>query len=293
MSGYIIYNGFWNPHTPPDPVHRLQRAAKERGWALIPLPNTVLTVTLGGDGVSVAGIKAGDTVLFWDKDIRLGEALEAMGAHVYNPIRGVEICDNKGATHLELAKAGIPMPRTLLAPMTYREIGQEIDTFLERAARELGFPMVVKECYGSLGGQVYLAHTPPELREMATKMGSTPFLVQEFIGNAAGQDLRLYVVGERVAAAMHRSSDTDFRSNIAGGGQGEAYTPTPAQAELAVRCCRLLGLDFGGVDLLWDKDGRPLVCEVNSNAFMEGITACTGVDVAAAIVEYVMAREGI
>lgn len=291
MSGTIIYNGFWNPHTPPDPVHRLRRAAEERGWTLTPIPNTALTVTLGREGVSVAGIRTGDIALFWDKDIRLGEALESMGVHVYNPIRGVEICDNKGATHLELAKAGIPMPRTLLAPMTYREIDSSIDIFLERAARELGFPMVVKECYGSLGGQVYLAHTPQALREMALKMHSTPFLVQEFIRNAAGQDYRLYVVGDRVAAAMHRFSDTDFRSNIAGGGQGKAYIPTPEQAALAVRCCRLLGLDFGGVDLLWDDNGHPLVCEVNSNAFMEGITACTGVDIAAEIIDYVMAKE--
>lgn len=293
MNGYIIYNGFWNPKTPPDPVHRLQKAAKERGWTLTPTPNTSLMVTLDGDGVSVDGINAGDVVLFWDKDIRLGEALESMSVHVYNPIRGVELCDNKGATHLALAKAGIPMPRTLLAPMTYRAIGEQIDTFLTRAADTLGFPMVVKECYGSLGGQVYLAHSPEELREMAMSMGSKPFLVQEFIENAAGQDYRLYVVGDRVAAAMHRFSETDFRSNIAGGGQGEAYTPTPEQEALAVKCCRLLGLEFGGVDLLWDENGHPMVCEVNSNAFMEGITACTGIDVAAAIIDHVMQKENI
>lgn len=291
MAGYIVYNGFWNPHTPPDPVHRLKAAAENRGWPLTPVPNTALPIVIGKDGAAVPGMAAGDVVLFWDKDIRLGQALTACGVHLYNPIDAIEVCDDKGATHLALAQQGIPMPRTLLAPMTYREVGAPIAAFLERAAEELGFPMVVKECYGSLGGQVYLAHDPPQLRRLAESMDSKPFLVQEFVEAAAGEDIRLYVVGDRVAAAMHRFSAGDFRSNIAAGGQGETYTPTPEQEDLALRCCRALGLDFGGVDLLWDAQGHPLVCEVNSNAFMGGITACTGVDVAGEIVDYVMERE--
>ncbi len=288
MTGYVIYNGFWNPNIPPDPVRRLVAAGEKRGLSLAACPNTSLPVRITETGLSVEGITPADVVLFWDKDIRLGEALEGMGVRVFNPIRGVELCDNKGATHLALAKAGIFQPRTLLAPMTYREVTDQIDVFLTTAAQELSFPMVVKECYGSLGGQVYLAHDPQELRELAMGMGSKPFLVQEFVAPSAGRDHRLYVVGERVVAAMHRCSAEDFRSNIAGGGRGEAYIPTPEEEVLAIQCCRLLGLDFGGVDLLWDEDGTPLVCEVNSNAFMEGIIACTGVDVADEIIRYVL-----
>ena len=110
-------------------------------------------------------------------------------------------------------------------------------------------------------------------------------------GETAGTDLRIYVVDGRVAAAMRRRSDTDFRANIGGGGHGEAYDPSPEEAALAVRCCRILGAQFAGVDLLWDADGSPLVCEVNSNAHMAGITACTGVDVAGEIVNFVFSRE--
>ena len=293
MAGYIVYNGFWNPHTPPDPVQRLQAAARQRGWTLRPIPNTALPIVVSPSGAAVPGMCPGDVALFWDKDIRLGQALTAMGVHLYNPIDAVAVCDDKGATHLALAAQGIPMPRTLLAPMTYRDITAPIDAFLRRAMEELSFPMVVKECYGSLGGQVYLAHDPEELRRMAMSMGSKPFLVQEFMRAAAGEDLRLYVVGDRVIAAMRRHSDTDFRSNIAAGGQGEAYIPTPEQEQLALRCCRTLGLAFGGVDLLWDATGAPVVCEVNSNAFMGGITACTVVDVAGAIVEYLRRQEPI
>lgn len=76
------------------------------------------------------------------------------------------------------------------------------------------------------------------------------------------------------------------------GWQGEAYRPTDEEAALAVRCCEILGAQWAGVDLLWDKEGRPLVCEVNSNAMVAGISACTGLDVAGAIVEYVLCGKG-
>lgn len=293
MAGFIIYNGFWNPELPPDPVRRLTAAAAGRGVALTPQPNTVLTAAMGPEGLTVDGFSEADFALFWDKDIRLGQALTACGVRLYNPIDAVAVCDDKSATHLALARAGVPMPRTLLAPMTYREISAPIETFLEKAAQALGFPMIVKECYGSLGGQVYMAETPAELRELCMGMGSKPFLVQEFLNHAAGEDIRVYVVGDRVAAAMHRRSAGDFRSNIGMGGTGSPQALTAAQEELALRCCRILGLAFAGVDLLWDAAGNPLVCEVNSNAFMGEITACTGVDVAGRIVEYVLRQEHV
>lgn len=293
MAGFIIYNGFWNPELPPDPVRRLAAAAAVRGVTLTPRPNTAVTVAIGPDGLTVDGFSGEDFALFWDKDIRLGQALTACGVRLYNPIKAVAVCDDKSATHLALAQAGISMPRTLLAPMTYREISHPIETFLEKAAHTLGFPMIVKECYGSLGGQVYMAKTPEELRELCMGMGSKPFLVQEFLHHTAGEDIRVYVVGDRVAAAMHRRSTGDFRSNIGMGGTGTPQTLTNTQEELALRCCRILGLDFAGVDLLWDAKGNPLVCEVNSNAFMGEITACTGVDVAGKIIEYVLHQQRI
>lgn len=92
---------------------------------------------------------------------------------------------------------------------------------------------------------------------------------------------------------MRRYSDNDFRANIGNGGMGEGYTPSREEVRLAAACCRLLGLDFAGVDLLHGPDGQPLVCEVNSNAFMAGITACTGIDVAGVLTDYVLKKEGL
>lgn len=282
---FIIYNGFWNA-SPPDPVRRLEAALVREGVIVRVLKNTECTVTVA-PMVSVAPAAEGDVVLFWDKDTRLARALEAAGVGVYNSAAAVALCDDKSETHRVLSAHGIPMPKTLLAPMTYVEVTAPIDPFLQAAEQQLGFPMVVKECFGSLGEQVYLAETPEQLRDLAYGMHHRPFLLQEFIRDAAGTDKRLYVVGDRVVAAMKRINSVDFRANIAHGGEALPYTPTPEEEVLALRCCRILGLRFGGVDLL--RGG--LVCEVNSNAQMAGITTCTGVDVAAAIAREVLHLE--
>ena len=274
MAGYLVYNGFWNPTVPPDPVQRLQRAATERGWSLTAVPNTRLTAVLGGE-IRVTGegqaLSAADFALFWDKDIRLARAMEAAGLRLYNRADAIALCDDKAAAQLVLCRAGLPMPEALVAPMTYDGMNGPEEAFLERAEERLGYPLVVKECYGSFGGQVYLAADREEFRNLARAMGPRPFLAQRYIAESAGRDVRIYVVGDRPAAAMERRSHDDFRANIGHGGDALAYTPSPAEEALAVRCCRVLGLDFAGVDLLHGADG-PLVCEVNSNAFMAGIT---------------------
>ena len=290
MPGCIVYNGFWNPDGPPEAVRRLCGAAAARGEDLIPMPNTAMTAVFGSH-LEVAGWPGHPYALFWDKDIRLARALEATGVRLYNPAAGVAVCDDKAATHLALVGERIPMPRTLVAPMTYQHMGPPAAAFLRLAGEQLGFPLVVKECFGSLGGQVYLARTPAELGGMMPQLAARPFLLQEFVAASAGTDLRLYVVGDRVAAAMRRRSATDFRANIGAGGQAEPYSPTQEEVRLALACSRRLGVPLAGVDILHDGDGRPLVCEVNSSAQMMAISACTGVDVAGEIMEYVLCAE--
>ena len=117
MKGAIVYNGFWNREGPSDPVQRLQKAAAERGIPLAALPNTALTAMFGPDGPAVLGLPEANFVLFWDKDVRLARTMEACGVRVYNAAEAVAVCDDKAATHLALAGGGIPMPRTLVAPI--------------------------------------------------------------------------------------------------------------------------------------------------------------------------------
>ncbi|HHV50651.1 MAG TPA: RimK family alpha-L-glutamate ligase [Clostridiales bacterium] len=291
MAGYVIYNGFWNPGQPPDTVTRLVKAAELRGIRLTPLANTETAVELDG-GVKIHGFDASDFVLFFDKDIRLARALETIGVRVYNPAEVIAACDDKAATHLKLAAEGIPMPATLVAPMTYLNFDESPGSaFLKTAAKKLGFPLVVKECYGSLGGQVYLARDEDELLSLSQKMKAKPFICQKFISSSAGADIRVYVVDGEPVAAMRRQSNSDFRANVGLGAVAKPYSPTPEEAALAVECCKILGALFAGVDILTEADGSPLICEVNSNAQVTAITECTGVDVAAAIIDMVLSRE--
>ena len=285
MAGYILYNGFWNRNI-PDPVARLAAAGDRLGVTLTPVPNTAFAAEISRAGGS--GLSAGDLVLCWDKDVRLLRAMENDGVVVLNSADAVAVCDDKSLTHLVLARHGLPQPRTLLAPMTYVAYTAAGDAFLQKAAETLGFPMVLKECFGSLGEQVYLVEDASALQEKAAEMKHRPFVLQEFVACSAGTDKRLYVVGDRVVAAMRRRGDGDFRANIGAGGSGEAYTPTAEETTLALKACEVLGLTFAGVDLLDGPDG-PLVCEVNASAHMAALEACTGVDVAAEIVRKALA----
>lgn len=232
-----------------------------------------------------------DFVLFWDKDIRLAAYLENCGLPLFNPSRSIALSDDKSLTHLALHKAGIPCPKTLIAPMTFDNIGYTNLDFLDGVEEAIGYPCVVKECFGSFGQQVYLAGNREELLTITKKIGSKSMLFQEFIESSSGRDIRLQVVGEKVIASMYRYSDNgDFRANISSGGKMKPYEPSKKETELALKCCKVLGLDFAGVDILFGRNGEPVVCEVNSNAHFKNIYDCTGVNAADAILEYILGR---
>ncbi|MFR1436489.1 MAG: ATP-grasp domain-containing protein [Acutalibacteraceae bacterium] len=295
MAGYLIYNGFWNPKGPPDAVRRLQQAGERAGEPLTPLPNTALAADFAGGTPAVRRadtpgkepLTAADFALFWDKDVRLARTMEAVGMRLYNPADGVAVCDDKAATHLALARHGLPMPRTLAAPMTYLHMDAgPAEAFYRTAEELLGYPLVLKECFGSLGGQVHLVRDGGQLRRLADTLAARPFLLQEYIP-PGGEDFRLYMVGGRLAAAMRRVNPADFRANIGSGGHGQAYVPTAEETALAQEACRVLGVPIAGVDILHTPQGKPLLCEVNSSAQLAGITACTGVDIAGEIVSFV------
>lgn len=265
----------------------LQDAAKKQGIELEPRSNAEMMAFIGEDAVNTD--READFILFLDKDTRLAFYLEKLGYSVFNSSRAIAICDDKALTHLILMNSGIPMPETIIAPFTFENIGYTNYDFLEKVADRLGYPLIVKECFGSFGQQIYLINSNDELLTKMKDIGPKPVIFQRFIKSSFGRDIRLQVVGDKVIAAMYRYSDKgDFRANLTNGAKMKPYKPTDKQCELALQTCRLIGLDFAGVDILFGENDEPLVCEVNSNAHFKNIYDCTGVNVAEAIIEHIL-----
>jgi ribosomal protein S6--L-glutamate ligase len=152
-----------------------------------------------------------------------------------------------------------------------------------------GAPVIVKLLEGTQGRGVVLAETKKAAESVidAFRQLDANFLVQEFIREAKGVDVRAFVVGGRVVAAMTRTgAPGEFRSNLHRGGTAQATKLSTTERRTAVRAAKTLGLSVAGVDLL-RSDRGPLVMEVNSSPGLEGIEEATGVDVAGEIIEFV------
>ena len=230
-----------------------------------------------------------DFAIFWDKDIYLAERLEKMGVRLFNSARSVLLCDNKILMYQELADKGVRIPRTFIAPKTFEGLNYSKRDFLNNVIDEIGFPMIVKEAYGSFGEQVYLANNKESLNKIVDSIGYKDFLLQEFIASSKGRDIRINVVGDNAIVSMLRENKNDFRSNISSGGTGTKFDPKPEYLDLAVKASKALGLDFAGVDVLFGEDG-PIICEVNSNPQFASTLKATGINLGEFISDYILKK---
>ena len=288
MKAWLVTNEFLHSNKFTEINQWLVEAAKKQEIELEIKTNAEILAVLGS---GYRQKEALDFILFWDKDVRLAKHLEGRGYLVMNSSQAIAACDDKSMTHILLQSQGIPMPKTVIAPMTYGNIGYTNYNFLTVVERELGYPMIVKECFGSFGAQVYKAENQEQLKFLVQQIGNKPMLFQEYIASSEGRDIRIHVVGGQVITAMYRYSVTgDFRANITNGGHMKPYEPTEEEKNLAIQSAKALGLDFAGVDLLFGEDGKALVCEVNSNAHFRNIYDCTGVNVADHMMEYMIKR---
>ena len=294
MRAWLIVNAFLQQQKFNEIHQWLYQAGVGQGVSIEIKTNAQLLACVGQDGLALSRqARLVDFVLFWDKDVLLARTLEQLGFSVFNCAHAIEACDNKALTHLYLGAQKIPMPDTILAPMTYANIGYTDLAFAEEVMEQLGLPLVIKECYGSFGQQVYLCKDREDVYRKIKELEGKEFLFQRFLSCTAGRDVRLQVVGDQVVASMERhAKDGDFRANITNGGTMQVYHPSSEEEALAVRCCEILQADFAGVDLLFLEDGSPVVCEVNSNAHFKNIYDCTGVNSANYIVAHIIEKRG-
>ncbi len=211
---------------------------------------------------------------------------EMIGTYTVNESVAISRSRDKLRALQILSRNGIGMPVT----------GFAHSTKMTRELIELvgGAPLVIKLLEGTQGKGVVLAETNKAAESVieAFREMDAYFLVQQFIKEARGCDIRAFVIGNKVVAAMQRKAkDGEFRSNLHRGGSAEKVELTPEETRTALQASDALGLNIAGVDILRAKSG-PLVMEVNSSPGLEGIERTTGIDVAGAIIDYIEKNAG-
>lgn len=269
---------------------RLRQAAEERGHQVtvvdflrcsLALQGKKPSILFRGERLELDAVipRIGASVTFYGTAVV--RQFETMGVYSLASAAAIGTSRDKMCAHQILARAGVGLPATAFA-RSVKDTGSVIDMVG-------GAPLVIKLHEGTQGAGVVLAETRKAAESVieAFRQLDANILVQEFVEEAGGSDVRCIVVGGRVVAAMVRkAAPGDFRSNLHRGGSAEAAKLTTRERRTAVKAAKALGLNVAGVDLL-RSDRGPLVLEVNSSPGLEGVETATGVDVASEIIEFV------
>ena len=272
-------------------TRRLKEAAAERGHE-VQVVNTLkcyMDIAAHENAVHYMGAelepfdavipRIGASVTFYGTAVL--RQFEMMGAFPLNESVAITRSRDKLRSLQILARAGIGLPVTAFAhsPDSTKDIIKIVG----------GAPVVVKLLEGTQGKGVVLAETQKAAEALieAFRGLKANFLVQEFIKEAGGSDIRCFVIGQRVVAAMKRQADEgEFRSNLHRGGTASLIRLTPEERSTAMRSAKRMGLNVAGVDILRSNHG-PVVMEVNSSPGLEGIEAATGKDIAGMTIEFI------
>ncbi len=276
-------------------TRRLVEAAEQRGHEVVVLDHLkcVLVIEKGHPHIFYGGKE----VVGIDAIIpRIGTSVTFYGAAVVRQFEQMKVFSSVESQALVrsrdklrslqlLAKAGLGMPKTAFA-----SIPKNIENVLEQVG---GAPVVIKLLEGTQGIGVILAETHKSAKSVIESFLALKanILVQEFIKEAGGADIRAFIVDGKIVGAMKRQGlPGEFRSNLHRGGSANVIELTKEERETAIKAAKKLGLAIAGVDMLQSSRG-PLVMEVNSSPGLEGIEGATGVDIASKIIEYVERNE--
>lgn len=269
---------------------RLKEAAEKRGHKIIGLNVMKMGIHLDTDGPSID--YKGKPLSSYDAVIpRIGSSVtfygtavvrqfEQMGTFTLNGSHAIAISRDKLRSLQILSRYKLGMPATAFV--------RDRKSILGAIERVGGAPVVIKLLEGTQGIGVILAETTKVAEAIIETLQSTKqqVIIQKFVAESKGKDLRAFVIGDRVVAAMRRSAvGTEFRSNVHRGGTTEAVKLSPEFEATAVRAAHILGLRVAGVDMLEGTDG-PQIMEVNSSPGLEGIETATGLDIAGDIIKH-------
>ena len=273
---------------------RLREAAEARGHEIHAIDHMKCLVDVGSEGGRL--LYKGEALLDYDAVIpRIGASvtyygttivrqMEVMGVYTLNPALAIAQSRDKLRSLQLMSERGIGMPRTIF---THRN-----DYPGEEIALLGGAPIVLKLTEGTHGGGVMLLESDTAAKSVLEAFGGvdTDIILQEFIEEAGGEDVRCLVVGNEVVAAMLRKGkEGDFRSNLHQGGSAEVIEITDEERTTAIAAARAMDLEMCGVDLL-RSDRGPVVMEVNSSPGLKGIETATGIDVADLVIAHLETR---
>lgn len=207
--------------------------------------------------------------------------LEIMDVRIFNSVSGMEISRDKMYTHQVLSRAGVNIPKSLLAVLP---------TDSKMVVQQVGLPVIVKALSGSCGDQVWKFDSEEEfqkgLPEVQKEVQDACVVLQEFVANSSGRDLRVVVVKGKVVAGMMRVASSGFKANVHQGGRVEKIDIAKPLEAMAIKAAAICNLEIAGVDLLISDDGYK-VCEINSSPGFEGLERASEINVAAAMLKSV------
>lgn len=276
-------------------TNRILKAGEQRGHEMIVIDHQKCVLVIESSKPKI--IYKGEELKNIDAIIpRIGASVTFYGAavvrqfeqmHVFSTVESQALVRSRDKLRsLQLmAKAGIGMPKTAFASNP-----KDIDNIIKQVG---GAPVVIKLLEGTQGIGVILAETHNSAKSVIEAfLGvAVNILVQEFIKEAKGADVRVFIVDGQIVGAMRRQgAEGDFRSNLHRGGKAALIQLSAEEKATAIKAVKKLGLAIGGVDMLQGASG-PLVMEVNSSPGLEGIEAATGEDIAGKIIEYVERNE--
>lgn len=296
MKGWILYSKSQDNLKDDDHgVQRLLHAAQQKGISLeVFSPNQFELIVSRDDRKSIC-VNGKPTPLPDFLIPRMGSnttyfalaiirQLEKLGVYCCNGSQSIETVKDKLQMHQLLAQSNFPTPKTMLVKFP-------ID--IDIVKREIGFPLIIKNITGTEGAGIYLCETDESFNDLMELIYShnkaANIILQEFISESRGKDLRVFVLGGRVIGCMKRYSEKSFKANFSRGGQVESFALTPEIEWLSTEAARLVNLDVAGIDLLFDKEGYK-ICEANSSPGFKGLELVVGNTVAEQILDYIMVK---
>ena len=300
MKGWIIYRDSAASLRPEAyEIHRLVKAGQKAGIELVVYaPEQFdLTVTredersilLDGEYVGlpdfiIPRMGAGTTYF----TLAIIRHLERLGVYSVNSSTSIDTVKDKLFAQQILAENNLPTPKTMLV---------KFPVDVSRVEKILGFPVVVKTLSGSQGSGVFLSKGKTEFHDLMQLIEATNktanIILQEFIKDSHGRDLRVFTIGGRAVACFERRAEGDaFKANFSAGGSVVEHEITPEIEWLATQTSNVLNLDVAGIDLLFNGD-HYLICEANSSPGFEGLETCLDRNMADEIMHFLQIRLGL